>query len=166
MESGRFSLILLARMNIASKVFIDTTNIMSATNNMPNSLIISGILFFVFVGTYLHCLLVPCYFLFIALNFMVKLYYSSFISFNFLRDIFVSFGFCDHILLDALFIINVNLSDFLELLLFDGYLIGYCIIMTLLICDFVYIQSLAFFFQLSQMGLQALNLLLILLLLD
>ena len=124
-------------------------------------------IFFVLItGTDFHCLLIPYNFLFISLDLMVQFHDSSLIFFDFFGDVFVSFGFGDHILLNIFFIIHVKFGHLLQLQLLESDLTCYGFVVTFLIGDLAHIQTFTLFLQLCKVGLKTFNFLLILLFLN
>jgi hypothetical protein len=68
---------------------------------------------------------------------MIQLHDSPLIVLDFFGDIFVSFGFCDHIFLNIFLIIHVKFGNLLHLLLFLSDFGGYGFIVTFLIGDLI-----------------------------
>lgn len=86
---------------------------------------------------------------------MVQLHHSALVTFYLFRDVLVALRLGHHVLLDALFVVYVALSDFLQLLLLSCDLICNCLVVTLLVRNFSYVEALAFLLQLCEVSLQA-----------
>lgn len=108
-----------------------------------------------FVYSDLHRLLVPCHLLLVALNLVVQLHHSALVTFYLFRDVLVALRLGHHVLLDALLVVYVTFSDFLQLLLLRCNFIGDCLVVTLLVRNFSYVEALAFLLQLCEVSLQA-----------
>jgi hypothetical protein len=97
---------------------------------------------------------------------MVELNHSSLRSFDFLQDIFIPLCFGNHIVLNSFFVVHVTLCNLLKLLLLDHHLAGDGSITALLVGCFVDIEAFTFLLEVSQVGIQSYELLLVVLLLD
>lgn len=120
---------------------------------------------FLLGGRDLHRLLIAGYLVLVFLDFGVEVADSPFTVLNVLGDVFVSFCFCHHILLDTLLEIDVVSGDFLKFMLLLGKFSCNLLVMRSLVVHIAKIEPLTFFFQLLQMLVQIFKFLLVLLLL-